>query len=101
MHAVVIDAASDAGGKGHVEQRRAAAAGAEEGLAERAGTLASLSMMTGTASRSRRCVGKPEVAPAADVRGKRHALLGEIHRAAEADAAAVEAAFRPPGARDG
>jgi hypothetical protein len=98
--AIVIDAAADAGGKRHVEQRRVAASGAEAGLAQRAG-VGVVIHDGGHAEQVAHPFGEPEVAPSADVRGERHALLLEDHGTAEADAAAVRGRFALPGARDG
>ena len=85
---IVHDAAADAGRERHVKQRIEAPARAVT-ASPSAPTFASLSMHgTGRPDVVADEIRQIESGPAADVRGKDHALGREIHGAAEADAAA-------------
>ena len=87
--AVLPNAAADAGGKRHVEERRAALPRAEFGLSD--GAHVGIVIHDGGRARDfPHEAAQIEIAPAAHVSRKHDALRREIHRPAEADAAALQ-----------
>ena len=96
---IFVDAAADAGRKSHVEERRVALARPEFGFADRA-RVGVVIHDRGGAGQIPHESAEVEIPPSAHVRREHDALGRKIHRAAEADPAAVEAELAAPGRDD-
>jgi len=89
------NASADAGGKRHVEQRSAAAAGAVQALPQGADVRIVIHHR-GSAGYVPHEAAQVEIAPASHMGGEHHTLRVEVHRSAEADPAAFELQVRSP-----